>query len=66
MKFIREKLNFAGRDGFNLIYPPTKEQVLLQYYSYHRSKQYETGGTSSRREAMLLVVEDIQKWWSNS
>ena len=39
---------------------------MVQYYAYHKIKQDATGGTSSKRDAILLVVEDILCWWSRT
>ena len=56
----------ADRSGFNSKYPPTGEQVLLQFYGYHRKKQEASGGTSSKAESVVLVVQDIEHWWSRT
>ena len=39
---------------------------MVQYYAYHKIKQDATGGTSSKRDAILLVVEDILCWWNRT
>jgi len=56
----------TDRFGFTGKYPPTGKEVLLQFYGYHKLKQEESKGTSSKRESILLVVEDIAQWWKKS
>ena len=40
--------------------------MLLLYFAYHSSLRKASGGTSSKREAEMLVVEDVQCWWSKT
>ena len=47
-------------------YPPSREQVLIQYYGYIKKIQATTTGTSSRKQAIILVVEDIKRWWDRT
>ena len=56
----------TDRFGFTGKYPPSGKEVLLQFYGYHTVKQKESKGTSSKRESILLVVEDIAQWWKKS
>ena len=51
-----DRLRFIGK------YPPSGKEVLLQFYGYHKIKQEESKGTSSKRESFIQVVEDIEKW----
>ena len=38
----------------------------MQYLAYHKIKQRASGGTSSKTEAIDLVVGDILCWWSRT
>ena len=47
------------------MYPPTGEDAFLLYKGYHIKKQEASAKQSSRREAIMMVVEDIKKWWKD-
>ena len=47
-------------------YPPSGKEVLLQFFVYHKIKQEESKGTSTKQESLILVVEDIEKWWKKT
>ena len=47
-------------------YPPSREQVLTQFYGYHKKMQAATNGTSSKKISVSLVAEDIERWWDNT
>ena len=52
--------------GFSGAFPPSSEQVLLNYYGYHKYLQETTNRQSSGKDAFKLVIKDIKDWWNNS
>ncbi|KAG0722926.1 hypothetical protein GWK47_043571 [Chionoecetes opilio] len=52
-----------GNHGFTGPYPPTGEQVLLQYHGYHKQLQQASHLQSSALDAARLVTKDLQDWW---
>uniref|UniRef100_UPI00358FA754 uncharacterized protein n=1 Tax=Myxine glutinosa TaxID=7769 RepID=UPI00358FA754 len=59
-------LNLPGNQGFTGPYPPTGELVVLQYHGYHRHLQETSHLQSSKKDAVKLVVKDLQDWWGNT
>ncbi|KAG0722932.1 hypothetical protein GWK47_043585 [Chionoecetes opilio] len=55
-----------GNHGFTGPYPPTGEQVLLQYHGYHKQLQQASHLQSSALDAARLVTKDLQDWWVNT
>lgn len=56
----------SGNLGFAGAYPPTWEQVLLQYHGYHRYMQKASKLQSCKKDAVKLVVKDLQEWWGKT
>ena len=54
--------NAQGNHGFTCSFPPTGEQVLLQFYGYHRYLQDISKLKSSVSDAVQLVITDLQEW----
>ena len=54
----------SGKQGFKGSYPPTGEQILLQFHGYHKYLQQVTSRQSSTNDAMKLVIKDIIDWWN--
>ena len=52
--------NFVGA------YPPTRGQIILQYFGYHKYHQGNTKLQSSTSESIKLVVQDVQNWWAKT
>ena len=52
--------------GFIGAYPPTGEQILLQYHGYHKYLQEITKRQSSSKDALNLVIKDIEDWWKKT
>lgn len=55
--------NESRNYGFTGPFPPTREQILLQYYGYHRYLQESTKLQSKKLDAISLVVHDTEDWW---
>ena len=55
-----DKLNFVGT------YPPTRGQILLQFFGYHEYHQANTKLQSSTTESIKLAVQDVQNWWAKT
>ena len=51
--------------GFSGAFPPSREQVLLNYHGYHKYLQDTTKRQSSGKDAVKLVIKDIKDWWNN-
>ena len=56
----------AENRGFTGAYPPTGEQILLQYQGYHKYLQDITKRQSSSKDALNLVIKDIEDWWKKT
>ena len=56
----------AENRGFTGAYPPTDEQILLQYQGYHKYLQDITKRQSSFKDALNLVIKDIEDWWKKT
>ena len=55
-----------GNQGFIGAFPPTGEDVILQYYGYHNYLQRATNRQSKNLDAILLVLGDIKSWWART
>ena len=53
----------AGPHGFFSRFPPTGEDIILQYHGYHNYFQEVKKGIVSIKDATNLVVEDVINWW---
>ena len=53
-------INFAGA------YPPSRRQVLLQFYGYHKYLQTSSNLQSFTMKAIKSVVKDLRKWWART
>ena len=58
--------SLPGNQGFIGAYPPTGEQVLLQYHGYHRYLQETSQLQSGTKDAVKFVVKDLQDWWGDT
>ena len=56
----------AKEQEFKGSYPPTGEQILLQYTGYHKYLQEVTKRQSCVNEAINLVRKDVEGWWDNT
>ena len=52
--------------GFIGAYPPTGEQILLQYHGYHKYLQEITKKQYPSKDALNLVIKDIEDWWKKT
>ena len=55
-----------GSQGFQGSFPPTTENILLQYYGYHNYLQESTEWQASIVDDVKLVVIDVQAWWKRT
>ena len=55
-----------GNQGFRGAFPPTNEDVILQYFGYHNYLQGTTNRQSSVQDAVKLVVSDITHFWDKT
>ena len=55
-----DKHNFVGT------YPPTRGQILLQFFGYHKYHQANTKLQSSSTESIKLVEQDVQNYWAKT
>ena len=55
-----------GEQGFKGAFPPTGEDVILQYYGYHNYLQRATNRQSKNLDAIMLVLGDIKSWWART
>ena len=56
----------CGKQGFTGSFPLTEEDILLQFFGYHRYLQKNSKLQSSSQDAIRLVIQDVNDWWSNS
>ena len=54
------------RQMFKGAFPPTRKDVLLQFYGYHDYKQRLSNRQSKKFDAVKLVCKDIEDWWRKS
>ena len=53
----------AGPQGFFRAFPPTREDIILQYHGYHNYFQEVKKGIASINDETNLVIEDVINWW---
>ena len=63
--FEKEPPIFTSKEsqGFQGSFPPTVEDIILQFYGYHTYLQESSKRKSSISDAVKLVVEDLIVWW---
>ena len=62
----KKTIEFSDRVRFVKNFPPTEEDALLQYQGYHHLNLRNSPGISSKRDALLLTVDDIKYWWKKT
>ena len=66
--FEKEPPIFTSKEsqGFQGSFPPTVEDIILQFYGYHSYLQESSKRKSSISDAVKLVVEDLIVWWKRT
>ena len=59
-------IDCVGEPNFVNAYSPTRGQIILQYFGYHKYYQANTKLQSSTSESITLVVLDVQNWWAKT
>ena len=66
--FEKEPPIFTSKEsqGFQGSFPPTVEDIILQFYGYHSYLQESSKRKSSIADAVKLVVVDLIAWWKRT
>ena len=66
--FEKEPPIFTSKEsqGFQGSFPPTVEDIILQFYGYHTYLQESSKHKWSISDAVKLVVEDLIVWWKRT